>query len=408
MKILAAIIAHPLRKISGATNAGRDLSRATAELIDLDLAVMWDQDGTATSDGLSVQYLRCWNHLGGIASFVPRFVRVPLYDSHLPELILHGNYDLVHIHNLIPTFAAERLARACQRRGVPYVISTHGFYELSKYAEINGFGRLKSALADMVITRPFQRIVQGAAGLFALSDYEQTLLDNLGVDDSKIHIVTNGVNEFYLERPSSSELAAVRAKFGLGRDPVLLYMGSLHAYKGVNVFLQSLKAIPKPFQAVVAGRFKNDGEKLSLLRDAELGGEIASKVVFTGAISNEDLRALYHLSDLFVYPTMGDTLPLVVLEAMACRLPVISTTVGGIPFMLRPGCGVLVPPGDIPAVSQAATALLSVPEQARRMGGQARARVETTFRWSSSARCALAGYEAVLSERKKLQKHVLV
>jgi len=49
VKVLAVIIAHPLRKISGATNAGRDLTIAAANLIEIDLAVMWDQDESLAS-----------------------------------------------------------------------------------------------------------------------------------------------------------------------------------------------------------------------------------------------------------------------------------------------------------------------------------------------------------------------
>ena len=63
MKILATIIAHPLRKISGATNAGRELSVATADLVDLELAIMWDRDETLTIGKLPVHHLQCTNPL---------------------------------------------------------------------------------------------------------------------------------------------------------------------------------------------------------------------------------------------------------------------------------------------------------------------------------------------------------
>lgn len=398
-RVLAAIIAHPLRKVCGATNAGRELSIATARLVDLDLAVMWDCTETVNADGLKEHRLQCWNRMGPFASCAPRFTRVPLYDSDLPELVVRGNYSLVHIHNMIPAFAAQRLAETCMRHNIPYVISTHGFYEITRYAAINSFGAIKSALAHLVITRPFRHAVRGAAAIFALSDCERDLLAGLGVEDSKIHIVTNGINEFYLQPPAADELRDVRTKFGIGSDPVLLYMGSLHAYKGVDVFLRSLRTTPLPFRAVVAGKFKDDRERATLLRNAGLDDERAARVVFTGAVSNAELRSLYGSADVFVYPTLGDTLPLVVLEAMACGLPVVSTTVGGIPFAVRPDCGILLPPGDAAAVSEAVTFLLSAPEQRRAMGINARKRVEETFRWSAAARQAVAGYQAVTQRR---------
>lgn len=396
MKILSTIIAHPLRKIAGATNAGRDLSVATADLADIELAIMWDRDETLTIGKLPIQHLRCTNPLDVVARWAPRSVLVPLYDSKIPERIRDYDYDLVHIHNLVPAFAAERVARACRSRGIPYVISTHGFNELSRYASINGFGWLKSALVNVAITRPFRRIVAGAAGIFALSDREVDLLASLGVSEERIHVVTNGVNEFYLEPPTNEELAATRERFRIGAEPILLFMGSLHRYKGVDIFLKSLRSVQGPFQAIVAGKFKDDGERSSLLNEARLGDELASRVVFTGGVSNKELRALYHLAELFVYPTLADSLPLVILEAMACGLPVVSTTVGGIPFAVRPEAGILVPPGEVDAVSRAVNELRADPSRRRAMGTAARARVIETFRWSAAARRAVDGYHTVL------------
>ncbi len=405
MRILSTIVAHPLRKISGATNAGLQLSESVARLAEIEVALMWDREEIAVAGELVIRHVRCWNRLGPLARLAPRFVRVPLYDSRIPEIIRQGNFDLVHIHNLVPTLAAERVARACQRRGVPYVISTHGFYELSRYAEINGFGRVKSALADIVISQPFQRIVAGAAGIFALSDREGEILARMGVDESRIDVVTNGVNEFYLEPAPVETMETVKAELGLGTDPILLFMGSLHAYKGVGVFLKSLKCLGKPFQAIVAGKFKDDSERRALLDNAGIDAEMSRKIVFTGAISDERLRALYHLADMFVYPTMGDTLPLVVLEAMACGLPIVSTTVGGIPFAVPPGCGILAPPGDPVAVAEAVSMLLQSPERMSAMGARARTRVLETFRWDASAERAVAGYRKVLANRMKENEH---
>lgn len=404
MKILAAIIAHPLRKIAGATNAARELTQATAPLVDIDLAVMWDRDETIVEGPLTTYNLRCSNRLGLLAGKVPRMVSIPLYDSRLPEMAVEGDYDLVHIHNLIPAFAAERLTMACRRKGIPYVISSHGFYELSRYAEINRFGKVKAALADVAVTRPFRRMVEGAAAVFALSEFDRELLAGMGLRQSNFQIVTNGVNEFFLEPPSVAEAEAVRAKWIRGPAPVLLFFGSLHGYKGVGVFLRSLRDIADPFQAVVAGRFKSEEEPKALLRDAGLSSEVANRVIFTGGVSNEDLRALYHQAAVFVYPTMGDTLPLVILEAMACSRPVISTVVGGIPFEVRPECGVLVPPGDAGAVSSAVSKMLAAPESGKEMGRRGRQRVESTFRWRKAAECAVAGYSSVLGVERRVEE----
>jgi glycosyltransferase involved in cell wall biosynthesis len=396
MKVLSVIIAHPLRKVAGATNAGRELSVAVADHVDIELALMWADDESLQLGNLHVRHMRATNPLKAFESWLPWSFTVPLYGSKIPELIETGDYDLVHIHNLLPAFAAERVAQACRKRGIPYVVSSHGFNEQSRYATLNGFTGPKRVLARWAIERPFERVVKGAAAIFALSDREGDLLSSLGVPADRVHIVTNGVNEFYLGKPSPAEEIEALTKFGLKDDPILLYMGSFHGYKGLDVFLSALKGVTRPFQAVVAGRFKNDGEREDVLKQAGVTETDAKSIVFTNAVTNAELRALYHTANIFVYPTKGDTLPLVVLEAMACGLPIVSTSVGGIPFMVGPEQGILVPPGNANAVAQAVNQLLADPERQRWMGESAVKNVRNRFRWSLAAQRAVEGYGAIL------------
>ena len=150
----------------------------------------------------------------------------------------------------------------------------------------------------------------------------------------------------------------------------------------------------------MAGRFKHPKEAEKLLAGANISAELKSRIVFTGGVTDEELRALYHLANLFVYPTMGDTLPLVILEAMACGLPVVSTTVGGIPYEVPAECGILVPPGDPQATAEAVNSMLNSPGRRELAGARARARVLNTFRWDASARCAVAAYEKAVSGKR--------
>ena len=395
-KVLAAIIAHPRRKISGATNAGRELSRAAAKLTDLELAIMWDGDETFQDGALTTHHLRSTNVLGPLEKYVPNAVSVPLYGSHLPRLIKSGAYDLVHIHNIFPPRAAAAVAEACREADVPYVISTHGFYEQSRYAEMRGYSGLMAWVTKKLVDDPFRRIVDGAAGLFALSDFDVRLLEAMGVPSDRIRIVTNGVNEFHLESPTAEETEAATGKFNVKAGvPLVLYMGSLHGYKGVDTFLESLEGLPGEWQAVVAGRFKDPAEPEKLMNAAGLATGTRQRVTFTGGISDEDLRALYHRADLFVYPTRGDTLPLVVLEAMAGRTAVVSTTVGGIGYEVTPECGSLVEPGNASAIRNAAAELLADDGKRNAMADAALDRVRKVFRWPLAAEEAVKGYQAL-------------
>jgi glycosyltransferase involved in cell wall biosynthesis len=97
-------------------------------------------------------------------------------------------------------------------------------------------------------------------------------------------------------------------------------------------------------------------ERLEKLRD-DLG--LASSVIFSGRIDNEKLPALYQQADLMLNPSTADNMPISVLEALASGVPVVSTAVGGVPFLVEDGVNALLAPvGDAEALAVAALSLL--------------------------------------------------
>ncbi|MGK5080792.1 glycosyltransferase [Janthinobacterium sp. HLX7-2] len=89
-------------------------------------------------------------------------------------------------------------------------------------------------------------------------------------------------------------------------------------------------------------------------------------VTFAGHVDNAAMPALYHASDIVLNPSLADNMPISVLEALACGVPVVSTNVGGIPALLQDGVtAMLVPPGDAAAMAQAIITLLREPLRAR-------------------------------------------
>lgn len=398
LRVLFAVIGHPLRLINGATNAARSLALAVGEIpgVNVDLAIMWSSREVIRHQAARELHFPCRSFLDGLPAALPGFVRIPFYRSEIPELIAREKYDLVHIHNMVPGWEARRVARACRRANVPFVVSTHGLVELSDYAAINRFGLLKTVLVHIAMSRPYRALLRDADRVFCLSEYDADLLRDIPVPVARTLVVRNGVDDFFLDQPGAGELAETRERFGLAASgpPVLFFMGSLHLYKGVDVFLGSLGELGVPFRAVVGGSLK-PGQRERLLRDSRLDSSVATRITFTDRLTAEHLRALYNVCDVFVYPTRADTLPLVVLEAMAAGKPVVATRVGGIPLQVTPDTGILVPPGDSPAVARAVRSLILDEPRRTALGMAAKQRVKEVFTWPAAARCAVDAYRAL-------------
>ena len=128
----------------------------------------------------------------------------------------------------------------------------------------------------------------------------------------------------------------------------------------------------------------------------EGSGRPEHRVVFPGPLGLDAIQALYRRADLFVFPTRADTFPLVILEAMAYRCPIVATPVGGIPYQVEGAEALLVPPGDAVALASAIETVLG--DEARRTkmaeaSGRAAARY---LGWAGSARLAFEAYCQVL------------
>ena len=399
MKVLGVIILHPLRKTHGAIIAGYELSKEISKVMPYTLAMMWDKNETYYDDNLEVVRFRCNNPFTLFIKLLPRWAYVPLYSSKIPDYIGQGNFDLVHIHSFIPTFAIKRIAKKCRQKGIPYCISAHGFTEFLDFSKIHKFGTLKSILIYFSLKRPFLYVIKNASWIFTLSPNDGKVLEKLNFPEEQSSCVTNGVKQVYLEKPLEPEIESIKNKLGLKHDKnsILLFVGSLYIYKGIDTFISCLNYISYPVTAVIGGKFKSNVEKNDLLKHVNNISKEKHRIIFTGWLSEAELRSLFHVADILVYPTRGDSLPLVILEAMACYCPVISTEIGGIPFQLANGAGFIASPPTPEIFAQIADKLIKTPGLRKKVSLAARKRIDELFNWRTAAQDAIKGYKQILS-----------
>jgi glycosyltransferase involved in cell wall biosynthesis len=164
------------------------------------------------------------------------------------------------------------------------------------------------------------------------------------------------------------ETAPARSRFAIpGTDPIALFVGRLIEAKGILDLVAALAAqsAAAPWHLLVVG----DGPLEQEVRRRAAQAGVSSKLTLTGYLRGDDLRAAYQVADLLALPSYSEGLPLVVLEAMAAGLPIVTTGIRGMADHLRDGVnGRLVPPGDPAALAAALARLLGDGEERLRMG----------------------------------------
>ena len=196
--------------------------------------------------------------------------------------------------------------------------------------------------------------------------------------------------------------AALRAQLDLPDGPLIGCFGRIRAQKGTGDFVEAmLRVLPDHpnAHAIIMGRATEQHltyERGLKTRIAEAG--LSDRIRFLPEVPVSDIAAYYAALDLFVAPQRWEGFGLTPLEAMACGVPVIATTVGAFPELIVPGETVaLITPEDVTAMADAIETALAAPDQLSRQGQAARAHVEARFRIEDEAEAIMAIYRRLLS-----------
>jgi len=269
------------------------------------------------------------------------------------ELCRRLGPTVVHTHGYRPDVLDAGVAR---RAGIPVVTTVHGFTG----------GDWKNRVYEWLQCRAFRRF----DAVVAVSQPLRTRLVRAGVHPDRIHVVPNA----WRPGPALDRAAARRA---LGVAPgafVLGWVGRLSREKGPDVLLDALRDLADlPLVASVIGE---GAERRPLLARAQRLG-LDGRVRWHGVVP--DAASLFAAFDLFVLSSRTEGSPMVVFEAMAARVPVIATDVGGVPEMLSAAEAVLVPPDHPAALAAAIRAAYHAPAGARARAGRARERLCRDF-----------------------------
>ncbi len=280
--------------------------------------------------------------------------------------------------------AAVRAA-AGQAGRIPYLFVLHGTLasELST--------RWRNARSARGLALLLRFLLQAARGrqrwrqTVALIDHfvavsEQVAADarrTMKIPAGRLSVVHTGVDTA-LWQPDETQRRWLRQELGLPAGAaVLVAAGRLVRSKGYQVAIDSLGLLGEAAHLVILG----DGSALPWLRERAARAGVGARVHFPGFVEPGQLARYFQGADLFLMPTLCDEgLPLSLLQAMACGLPVVASDAGGVTEAVRAGeSGLLVTTGDAGALGRAAAAQLAEPARRAALGAAARKRALQEF-----------------------------
>lgn len=248
----------------------------------------------------------------------------------------------------------------------------HAVWQEERMKGASGLGRLRLALS------PYNRYVQTMERRLFASPWLQAVIcnsrmvkdeirDRFGVAESKLHVVYNAVDSEVFHPRLREQRPAVLKRLGVDESAtVFLLAGSGYEHTGAGAAIEALAELPSSTRLVIAGRERHARRYHEL---AQAMG-VTERVIVAEA--DLDLRSCYGAADVFVLPTLYDPAPESTLEAMACELPVVtSTKSGAAELVLANDAGLVCPAGDIAGLAAQMRTLLD-PATRARQGSNAR------------------------------------
>ncbi|WP_089724440.1 glycosyltransferase [Candidatus Thiosymbion oneisti] len=316
-----------------------------------------------------------------------RLLRMSRIRSLTPRLAAQ-DYDLLHIQTpFIAHYAGLKLVR---RLKVPVVESYHTFFEqyVDKYITCLPPSWLRLAARHISAAQ-----CGNLDALVVPSRATRSILETYGVT-TPATVIPTGIE---LEQFSQGDGARFRHRYGIPADrPVLVHIGRLAFEKNVDFLLRMLVRVKREIPEVL---LVIAGEGPARRRLESMGVELGlrEQLLFVGYLSRDgDLEDCYRAGDGFVFASRTETQGLVLLEAMALGVPVVSTAVMGTQEVLDGGEGCLIAADDEADFASKTVRLLSDSNLRTRLGAQARAYART---WSAPvlADRMLAFYRTLVS-----------
>ena len=305
----------------------------------------------------------------------------PRLPTRMARFLRTQRLDILHAHN--------------------YKVDIYGYLACLGAPTVTPLATCHNWLTEGIKLRTFEALDKAALRRFpfvvAVSDAILDKLRAAGVPADQCARIDNGMAVSPLNGGGGKR--AARRSLGLPEQGVVaVTVGRMDNFKAHHLQLRALDQLRREHGLSVRLLLVGEGEQDSVLR--ELCGQLGldDLVTFTGYLP--DVRPALAAADIFLLSSIKEGLPMVLLEAMGAGLPVVSTSVGGIPEALQQGrAGLLVPPNQPSALADAVARLVRAPREASSLARAGRRRYEACYSREAMGRSYLDLYQRLLAAK---------
>ena len=274
------------------------------------------------------------------------------------KLARQHKYNINHTHFIFPDGLISFVIKKIMK--LPYIITAHG-------SDVPGFNTDRFKLDHKILLPIWKKVVNNSNQIICLSDYLRDLVINKAPGTNPL-ILSNAINlnEFKADREKKNSILIVSRMF---------------ERKGVQYFLKALQGLNHNYEVNIVG----DGPYLDSLKS--LSNELSIKVKFWGWLDNssKELKLLYETSRIFVFTSESENFSIVLLEAMAAGLAIITTDDSGCAQVVGYNA-LLVKPRNHQEIRHSLEKLINDRGLCSRLGKAARKRLEEKYNWKAVAK----------------------
>ena len=272
-------------------------------------------------------------------------------------------FDVIHVH--LP-FAANVIATISPSHRKRMVYTAH-------------IGETKERVIEPRFS-PDAYLARRVGQTIVLNPEMQSAFEQRGVSSDRLTVIPNGVDIERFRGVTDDQRQALREQYGLGDEPVVLFVGTVTPRKGVKELIEAateVMSMRSDIRLVVVGKTDMEPQYMNDVRDVLDSSNSDDQVVFTGFIPDEEVPVFYDLADVFVLPSFEEGSSIAVTEAIATGTPVVGSRIDGIRQQIENGVhGLLVDPGDVDGLGTAISSLLDDTEQRASMARALEQRAE--------------------------------